>query len=96
MANPDLRMGGYTLGYQASWGSLAGTASSDAALRRIQALVVVIAPVAADYARTCRRVAHCRVEVAPGPLPYHLAANAVRDPWIAAVIAAIRPPDHAP
>ena len=86
LANPDLRMSGPSLGWQAAHQAAARTAQTDAA--RIQVPVLMTTPGAASgaAARMCRAMARCASTPIAGARPaLHLESDLWRAPWFEAV-----------
>ena len=92
IANPDLRMGGFSWGYYEAWVRLNGQAGRPGALRqtRVPTLVVTRTPVVGED--FCRRMPQCRRSVLPAPDAYPWAPDGPRSAWLAQVAAmAARP-----
>jgi lysophospholipase len=91
-ANPELRLGGASLGWVAAYNRSAADARDPARLGRIKVPVLMLArPGAAKEAKAaCGAIRGCRFEAlnVEGPAP-HLAADPVRERWLAQVAAFI-------
>jgi lysophospholipase len=85
-ADPALRVGGATLGWTAAYNRSAEAARDPATLRGIKVPVLMMARpgVAAESRAACRAIPRCTFETVAveGPAP-HLAADPVRDRWLA-------------
>lgn len=91
VANPDLRMGGPSAGWLIARKKLRDLALKPEALAAAYTPIVMITP--GDGAALCQSLPHCLHRPLPATAPYHVAEDAVRSSWIAAVIAELS--DHA-
>ena len=92
IANPDLRMGGFSWGYYDAWLRLNIQASRPAALRqtRVPTLVMASAPVSGED--FCRRMPRCRRMTIPATDAYPWATDTVRAAWLSQITDMAAPP----
>lgn len=92
IANPDLRMGGPSAGWLIARNKLRSIALKPEVLASAKASVVVITP--GEGADLCQSLPKCLQRPLPADLPYHVAEDPVRSPWIGALISELS--NHAP
>lgn len=86
LADPDLRMGGPAWEWIAAEAEAQREALDPGRKGRLRAPVLVEASRAIGADRLCAGAPHCEVlDTPPGPLPRHLAADPVRNAWLAAL-----------
>ena len=90
IANPDLRMGGFSWGYQQAWSQLVQAAARPGALRHVQAPVLVVGREPQRFAQICTRLPRCHRLTLPTDQPYQWAADAARAPWLSEITAMAR------
>ena len=87
LANPDLRMGGPTQGWRASWSALNGQTAASGLRSAVKAQVTLIAPGA--KAGDCAGFARCHATSITSVPAYQLGEDGARQAWIAALTAAL-------
>ena len=86
LADPDLRMGGPAWEWITAEAEAQREALDPGHMKGLSAPVLVQAAQEARADRLCAGVPRCQVlDAPPEPLPRHLAADAVRDAWLAAL-----------
>ncbi|MES2034646.1 MAG: alpha/beta hydrolase [Pseudomonadota bacterium] len=93
IANPDLRMGGQTLGWKSAFRTTGAVVRRDLSHIEPPALILIAERDhnAASLRRACGAMARCTsLLLSGGRHALHLDADPVRDPWLAAVTAFLR------
>lgn len=90
IANPDLRIGGYSWAYLHAWDRLTAAATARQRVTRAQTPILVLRRSDSPFERACRHAPHCVVQSLAARDSYAWADDAGRQPWLAALVGAAR------
>jgi lysophospholipase len=88
IANPDLRIGGYSWGYLHAWDRLTAEATAQRRVTRARTPILLLKRVSSPFDRACRLVPRCEARPLAANDSYAWASDPARARWLATLIAA--------